>query len=68
VFGYNYVALITLYISLIFVFNFLKLGIMFSVIIYSAMVVGGLVYRATSDDGFDNSGDFDPWTDDNYPY
>ncbi len=41
---------------------------MFSVIIYSTMVVGGLVYRATSDDGFDNSGDFDPWTDDNYPY
>ncbi len=37
---------------------------MISVIIYSAMVVGGLVYRVSTGDGLDNSGDFDPWIDD----
>lgn len=37
---------------------------MFSVILYSAIVVGGLAYRIASDDGFDNSGDYNPWTDD----
>jgi hypothetical protein len=37
---------------------------MISVIIYSAIVIGGIVSRVSSGDGFDNSGNFDPWTDD----
>lgn len=37
---------------------------MISVIIYSAMVIGGLAHRIVSGDGFDNSGEFDYWTDD----
>ena len=41
---------------------------MVSVIIYSAMVVGGLVYRIAEGDFPDNSRDYDPWTDDSYPY
>jgi len=41
---------------------------MFSVILYSAIVVGGLAHRIVSGDGFDNSGEFNPWTDDPYPF
>jgi hypothetical protein len=37
---------------------------MISVIIYSAIVIGGLVYRVKNGEGFDNSKEFDPWTDD----
>ena len=37
---------------------------MFSVIVYSAIVIGGIVYRVASGDGFDNSKEFDYYTDD----
>ena len=32
---------------------------MFSVILYSAIVVGGLAHRIVSGDGFDNSGELE---------
>lgn len=37
---------------------------MISVIIYSAIVISGLVYRVKNGEGLSNSGEFDPWTDD----